>query len=286
MNAAGLHLTRDVARVVLVDDDGTVMASARATGADLREAARQALRQALGGGEARTIGLAVDPLENLDITAANHGLSDLGRVVVSRAGEAVVAAEAWAGAARGERHAVCLFVGETVFAGLLLDGRPWAGAHDLAGAAAWLALNPVDRQDYRKHGSLAAEVSYTGIAKRLAWRIHAGDRSAVLERVPNPEAITATDVFEAARAGDGVSISVVRDAARFIGMAIANLAVAVDPEVAVLGGGIASAGDLVLEPVRQECLRRLPPALASQVRCELSPLGEDAVAIGAARLAG
>lgn len=285
MNAAGLHLTRGVARAVLVGDDGAVAASARVAGDDLRETARQALRQALGSGQAGAIGVAVDPLENLDITAANHGLSDLGPVVVVRAGDACVAAEAWTGAARGAQHAVCLYVGDTVFAGVLLDGRPWTGAHGLAGAAAWLALNPVDRQDYRKHGSLAAEVSYTGIAKRLAWRIHAGDRSAVLERVANPEAITASHVFEAARGGDGVSISVVRDAARFIGMAIANLAVAVDPEVAVLGGGIASAGDLVLEPVRQECLRRLPPEIASQLRCELSSLGEDAVAIGAARLA-
>lgn len=286
MNAAGLHLTRGVARAVLVGEDGTVAASARVAGDDLREAARQALRQALGSGQAGAIGVAVDPLESLDVTAANHGLSDLGAVVVLRAGDAAAVAEAWTGAARGARHAVCLHVGETVFAGVLLDGRPWSGAHGLSGAAAWLALNPVDRQDYRIRGSLSAEVSYTGIARRLAWRIHAGDRSAVLERVANPEAITASHVFEAARAGDGVSISVVRDAARFIGMAIANLAVAVDPEVAVLGGAIASAGDLVLEPIRQECLRRLPPELASQLRCELSPLGEDAVAIGAARLAG
>jgi hypothetical protein len=79
---------------------------------------------------------------------------------------------------RGARraHAVCLHIGDEVFAGLLLDGRPWSGAHGRAGAAAWLALNPVERQDYRKLGSLAAEVSAKGIARRLSWRVQAGDR--------------------------------------------------------------------------------------------------------------
>ena len=82
-----------------------------------------------------------------------------------------------------------------------------------------------------------------------------------------------------------MSISVVRDTAKYIGMAAANLASAIDPDVVVLGGEIAAAGDLLLEPVRQECARRLPPGMAEQVRFEISTLGDDGVAIGAARLA-
>ena len=98
-------------------------------------------------------------------------------------GAAAVAAEAWVGAARGARaRRVPARSAIDVFAGILLDGEPWRGAHGRAGAAAWLALNPVERQDYRKLGSLAAEVSRAGIARRLSWRIKAGDRSRVLER--------------------------------------------------------------------------------------------------------
>ena len=207
------------------------------------------------------------------------------RPAIVRPGAAAVAAEAWVGAARGANHAVCLVVGEHVTAGILLDGHPWAGAHNRSGSAAWLALNPVERQDYRKYGSLAAEVSHKGIARRLSWRIQSGDHSAVLERAGDLESITAAHVFEGARTGDGVSISVVRDTAKYIGMAVANLAVALDPEVIVLGGAIASAGDLLLEPVRQEFARRVPPGMAEQIRLEVSPLGGDGVAIGAARLA-
>jgi glucokinase len=200
-------------------------------------------------------------------------------------GAAAVAAEAWVGAARGQQTAVCLWIGERVFAGILLNGQPWLGAHGLAGAAAYLALNPVERQDYRKHGCFAAEVSNKGIARRLAWRIQAGDDSAVLERAGDLDAITADHVYDGARAGDGVAISVVRDTARYVGMALANFATAIDPEVLVVSGPIASAGDLLLEPARQECRRRLPPGLAGTMRLELSPLGDDCVAIGAAALA-
>jgi glucokinase len=205
--------------------------------------------------------------------------------VVVSPGAAAVTAEVWVGAARGARHAICLMIGERVLAGILLDGKPWAGAHDRAGATAWLAMNPVERQDYRKYGSLAAEVSSKGIARRLSWRIQAGDHSAVLEKAGDLESITAAHVFDGARNGDGVSISVVRDTAKYIGMAVANLAVIIDPEVIVLSGAVAAAGDLLLDPARQEFARRVPPGMAEQVRLHTSPLGDYGIAIGAARLA-
>jgi hypothetical protein len=59
----------------------------------------------------------------------------------------------------------------------------------------------------------------------------------------------------------------------------------IDPEIIVLAGAVSEAKDLLLEPVRQECARRLPPGLVEKFRFEISGLGEDNVAIGAARLA-
>jgi glucokinase len=76
---------------------------------------------------------------------------------------------------------------------------------------------------------------------------------------------------------------VVRDTAKYVGMAVANLASMFDPEIVVLGGSIASSGDIMLDPIRVETTRRLPPQMAEQLRVELSTLGDDAVAIGAAR---
>jgi len=275
MQALGLDITDRGVRAVVLDDGGRITARRQADGPGLRPL----LDQLGAAGPFDAVGVSFDE----GPSGLDHPMLRLAHGC--RPGAAAVVAEVWSGAAGGARHAICLSVGERVLAGIMLDGRPWAGAHGLAGSAAWLALNPVGRQDYRKFGSLAAEVSNKGIARRLAWRIQAGDHSAVLERAGDLDAITADHVFEGARSGDGVSISVVRDTAKYIGMAVANLASAIDPDVIVIGGAIASAGDLLLEPVRQECARRLPPALIEQFRLEMSPLGDDGVAIGAARLA-
>jgi len=277
MHLLGLDIADRRVTGVVVDGDGAVVRRAQRAGAD---AGLQDVVAELAAG------LTIDAFGYATEAAAG----DLARTGLPtpkrcRPGAAAVVAENWTGAARGATHAVCLLIGERVLAGILLDGAPWAGAHGLAGSAAWLALNPVERQDYRKFGSFAAEVSNLGIALRLAWRIQAGDDSDVLERAGNLESITAAHVFDGARRGDGVANSVVRDTARYIAMAVVNLAAAIDPEVVVIGGEVAAAGDLLIEPVRQECARRLPPGMVEQFRLEISPLSDDGVAIGAARLA-
>lgn len=273
MLSLGLDLSERPARAVLVDDGGTVLASGTGeTGAAAADAVA-------GGGAPQAAGVASADVKD------RTGVGALKTVTRCTPGAALIAAEAWIGAARDARHAIALHIGDEVYAGVLLDGKPWTGAHNRAGAAAWLALNPVERQDYRKLGNMAAEVSTTGIARRLSWRIQAGDMSRVLEAAGGSlEAITGQLVFEGARGGDGVAISVVRDTAKYIGMAIATLAAAIDPEVIVVSGSVA-VPDLMLEPVLHECSRRLPPGALQDLRVEFSTLGADAVALGAARLA-
>jgi glucokinase len=108
----------------------------------------------------------------------------------------------------------------------------------------------------------------------------------VLEAVNGDfNAITAAHVFDGARAGDPVAVSVVRDTARYIGMAISNIVTLVDPEVVIVGGAIAEAADLLLAPSRAEAAKRLPEAAASALTVLPSALGDDAAAVGAARAA-
>src|SRR6266478_6550519 len=78
----------------------------------------------------------------------------------------------------------------------------------VAGVASWMALNPVEREDYRRFGCLEAEIGNAGIVRRLVWRIKSGDESRVLGMAGGDiGAITLQHIFDAARAGDGVSIS-------------------------------------------------------------------------------
>ena len=172
---------------------------------------------------------------------------------------------------------------ERAVAGVVAAGH---GARGRAASVAWLSLNPVEREDYRKAGCLEAEVSAAGIVRRLVWRIKAGDRSRVLDAANGDyAAITVQHVLDAARDRDGVSVSVIRDTAKYLGMAAANLVVVVDPEMLVLGGIMASASDLLLDAVRAEIARRLPKPTLDALKIETAALGDDAAAIGAARLA-
>ena len=136
-------------------------------------------------------------------------------------------AESWIGAAPRRRHVALFSVGDRTSGGFVRGGRPILGARGRAGAVGWMSLNPVEREDYRKIGCLEAEVAASGIVRRLIWRIKAGDRSEVQDAVDNElSTITMAHILDAARKGDGVSISVIRDTAKYLGMAAANIAVA------------------------------------------------------------
>lgn len=282
----GIDVSDQIARLAIVGSDDvfaqSIVAANRA-GA-IKDAAKKAIAAAKGKVGAVAVAL---PAANMavpkDLIAALGGIGK-GAPTAIAAGTAAAIAEQWRGAARGVKQVISFSIAEHVTAGLLVDGKPWRGAHGLASSVGWLALNPVEREDYRRLGALEAEVAAAGIVRRFVWRIKSGDESSVSDQVKGDfSKIAAADVLQGARAGDGVAISVVRDTAKYIGMAVANLATMFDPDVIVLGGIIASSGDIMLEAIRTETSRRLLPEQNDQVRIELSTLGDDAVAIGAAR---
>jgi hypothetical protein len=292
---AGLEIRNASALALVVDDQGVAGARADAAGPDLAAAATEAIqavqRAARKSNAPVALGIAaLNPeapatAKAIEAVAARFpGLFRQSAVIGS--GTAGALAEAWIGAARGAGDVVYFAVAEHATAGIIRGGQPVTGAHGRAPAAAWLSLNPVEREDYKRTGCLDAEVASAGIVKRLIWRIKAGDKSNVQDLVKGDlTAITVDLILDAARRRDGVSIAVIRDTAKYLGMAAANLVAIVDPEVLVLGGIMASASDLLLEPLRTELARRLPAAMASALTISMASIGADAAAIGAARRA-
>jgi len=287
----GLELRDTLAVAVAVDDRGQLLARAEVeTGSDPSAAAVAALDRVAAAAQG---GLGVAALSP-DSAATHAALESLARrragsfppLPAVDSGTAAAVAEAWTGSARDVRDSVYFAVADHTIAGIVRDRVPSTGATRRAPAIAWLALNPVEREDYRKIGCLEAEVASAGIVRRLVWRIKAGDRSRVQDLVNGDlAAITLEQVLDGAREGDGVSISVVRDTAKYLGMAAANLIAIADPEMLVLGGIMSSAADLFLEPVRTEITRRLPGPITQVLAVAPATLGADAAAIGAARLA-
>jgi predicted NBD/HSP70 family sugar kinase len=290
----GVDLSDLTPRLAVVDGSGQVLSRGEAPAAAALDAhaVRDAAKRALAGAKGRVTAAGVamrDAFEAVppEITAAVREVTSRETEIVPvAAGTAAAIAEQWTGAARGLKQVVAFSIGEHVSAGVLINGEPWLGAHGFASSVSWLAMNPVEREDYRRFGGLEAEIASAGIVRRFVWRIKSGDTSSVADKVKGDFAkISADDIFHGGRSGDGVSISVVRDTAKYIGMAVANMATLFDPEAIVLGGAIAQSGDLMLEAIKTECSRRLHPQQAELVRIVLSTLGGDAVAIGAARAA-
>jgi glucokinase len=178
-----------------------------------------------------------------------------------------VLGESWLGAARGLRHVVFVAVGTGIGVGILSDGVVVRGAGGIAGAAGWFALDSEWRDHYAATGCWEAESAGPAVAR--------------LAGLPDAHAVVAQ-----ARAGDAHALEVLRRAGRFIGMGVANLISALNPEAVVLGGGLMiGASGLLLDLVRSEARRWAQPIAAAQCRIELTELGEKAGLLGAARLA-
>ncbi len=178
-----------------------------------------------------------------------------------------VLGEAWRGAARGIRHVVYVSIGTGIGAGILSDGAVVRGAHGIAGAVGWLALDPRWKDEYGATGCWEAEAAGPGLARRGG----APDAAAVVS---------------AARAGERTAREALDAAAAFTAMGIANLISALNPEMVVLGGGvIQGGGDLLVDRVRAGVARWAQPIAAAGCRIVVTQLGETAGLLGAARLA-
>ncbi len=257
----GLEVTESAVRAVALSDEGEVMVRVASPVADggtaraIRETLLRVKRDARREISRAAVAVPLARLPSNDIVAAFAEIFPGVDPVTVSAGVATVIAESWCGAARGLQHVVTLGIGDHVTAGILIGG-------------------------------LAAEVDAAGIVRRLIWRVKSGDHSNAVKLVDGDlTRLKVEHVFQAAREGDGVCISVMRDTVKYVSMAITNVVVVIDPEMVVLGGTLASAGEETLEAIRHECTRQLGPAQAERLHLVLSPLGLDAAAIGAARSA-
>jgi glucokinase len=228
-----------------------------------------------------------------NITLREHPLRDtmqdrLGtpHVVVENDASAATWAEFAVGAGRDVRDSMVMYtLGTGVGGGLILDRRLHRGANGFAGELGHAVIivggepgpSGVD-------GELEAYSSGTAMA-RMARQAHADGRFAGTplegEEPPTGQALTA-----AARQGVEPAVEVLATAGRYLGIAAAGLVNALDPEMIVVGGGAADAGDLILDPARRALAAHL---LGAEHRPEVplvpALLGPDAGMVGVALLA-
>jgi predicted NBD/HSP70 family sugar kinase len=172
------------------------------------------------------------------------------------------------GLGTGLRHFVYVSIGTGIGMGIIVDGELYRGARGAAGEIAFLPMGEGDPGEpgIRQHGMLETVASAPGVV-------------ATAQRLGMSGPITAKRVFDAARDGDPVAVRAVAHEADHVARALAGVVALLDPELVVLGGGIGGHGaDVLLGAVRDrlETMTPLGPP-----RIEVSPLGDDAVVLGA-----
>jgi glucokinase len=191
--------------------------------------------------------------------------------------------EWWIGAARGARNVVGLTIGTGIGGGLILDGRLYHGSSDVAGEVGHTSIDSTGRScKCGNYGCLEAYASGPATADRAREVLAGGEDSLLVRMVDGKlEQLTAHHVYDASKQGDEVAREVVREVARFIGTGVANLVNTFNPDVVVLAGGVAQAGEELFAPVRAEVRRRaFRPAVAA-CRIVGGTLGGAAGVIGA-----
>lgn len=189
------------------------------------------------------------------------------------------------GAGRGVRHLVMITLGTGVGGGLIVDGKLIEGADGGAGEVGHMIVNPGGRGGHASFGSVEGEAQAEAIVERAARKIQEGYPTTLGETVNYDRfALTPALIAEAAMNGDEVAIEVYEETGYYLGICLASLINLFNPEVAVIGGGVAQAGELILEPIRRTAYACAIRSLSKTCQIVPAQLGDNAGIMGAIAL--
>ncbi len=191
------------------------------------------------------------------------------------------------GAGRGVQDMVCFALGTGIGGGLVLDGKLVLGIRGTAGELGHMTVDVNGPPcGCGNHGCLEALASGPAIAAMAIKAVTQGRTTNIGPMVNHDlNLITPALVAEAAQAGDQIAKEIWDKAGHYLGTGIANLITTVSPRKVVLCGGVAAAGDLLLEPVRRTVAQRVFLVPLDEVEIVLGELGNDAGVLGTAQWA-
>jgi glucokinase len=193
-----------------------------------------------------------------------------------------------AGAARGVTDAVCVTLGTGIGAGIVADDELVRGAHGFAGEAGHMVVDPDGPPcPCGQRGCWERFASGSGLGRLGREAAEAGRFPRAVELAGSAEAVQGEHVTHAAAEGDATALAVLADFAGWVALGLGNLVTLLDCSLAVIGGGVIEAGDVLIEAVRTAYPTRVMSAAERpDVRIVAAELGERAGAIGAALLGG
>jgi len=222
------------------------------------------------------------PLEHVPLKAKLEEALQV-RVAVNNDANVAALGEAWGGAGRGVHSCVCYTLGTGVGGGIVVGGRLIEGYTGMGGEIGHMSI-VADLEAIQcgcgKMGCLETVSSATGIIRMGRDAVQRGDRTS-LSLIEN---LTAKDIFDAAKAGDEVAQRIVARAAFYLGKSMAAVAVIVNPQRFIIGGGVAKAGEFLLAQVREVFQKYTQDTAKAGVDIVAAELGNNAGVVGAAGL--
>ncbi|MBI4267056.1 MAG: ROK family protein [Chloroflexi bacterium] len=190
------------------------------------------------------------------------------------------------GAGRGVKDLILLTVGTGIGGGIIINGELYTGYCGSAGEIGHMTIDVNGPKcNCGNTGCLETLASGTAIARDAIRRISHGEKSALATMVGRTGEITAEMVGTAAIDGDLLAREAVLKAASYLGVGLVNLVNIFNPEMIIVGGGVANLGELLLGPARQAVQERAFPISAQAVRIVPAELGNEAGIYGAAAFA-
>ena len=216
----------------------------------------------------------------LDYVSAELG--DLGiPLYIDNDVNVMVLGELHHGAGVGYENVVGLTLGTGVGGGVVINRKVYHGSWNTAGELGHTVVQPNGRKC--GCGNLGCLEAYAGarhIVERTQQQIVEGRKTCL-----NPEGLTPRQIAEAAAAGDKLAQDIFAETGNYIGIALTSIAHILNPQIAIIGGGIAAAGEnLLFQHIREEFTRRTMD-IPGEMVIVAAKLGNDAGLVGAARLA-
>ncbi len=195
-------------------------------------------------------------------------------------------AEARVGVAQGLSHVIMLTLGTGVGGGIIIDGRIYRGATGYGGELGHMVVDengPPCQGHCPNHGCLEVLASAVGVMHAAAAIIETRPTGTLAE-AREAGTLDVHHVIDRGLAGDAECVEALAVVGRHLGVGIASYINIFNPQAVVIGGGIASAGELILGPARDEAEKRALRAPLREVTIAPAKLGNAAGVLGAAAL--
>ena len=194
--------------------------------------------------------------------------------------------EAKYGAAKGSKSSVTVALGTGIGGGIYIDGKLVSGAKGAGGEVGHMKIVKDGKLcGCGQRGCFEAYVSATGLIREAVSRLTVNKQNLLYKMIDGDlMKLEAKDIFDAAREGDAFSLDLVDYEAEYLALGIANILNIINPEVVVLGGGVALAGDILLNPMKEKMVKYALPVTLEELQIVQGVLGNEAGIKGAVGL--